>query len=193
VHLKRFLCAGALAIGARFAVAQAWGVGATIGVVNDVGRSFHLDEFKPRDVAGWVEYRLEDQVALRGTFGSLKVKGVNAGQTAAVDGGAVELPDLKSRMDYGTVGVSYEFWEGVYTSGLFAGIGGYKIRPETSASEFETFRDPSETVFGWHVGVDGSFRIVSRLSLLGRITYHNVRATSTRSILSAGAGLVYRF
>ncbi len=176
------------------AFGQSWGVGASVGLVNDVKNRFRLDEFNPRDVNAWVEFRLEESVILRGMFGSLKVNGSNAGRVALLpDDSTVTLPELTDKIDYGAVGVAYEFWEGDYTSGLFGGVGGYKIRPEPVSRRFESFRDQRETAFGWHVGVDASFRVVSRLSLLGRLTFHNIRSTPDRSLLMAGAGLVYRF
>jgi hypothetical protein len=175
------------------AVAEDWAVGASIGLVNDVERSFRLDEFHPREGNAWVDFRLEDRVVLRGTAGSMKVNGDNAGQTAVVGGGAVVLPDLKTRIDYVTVGISYQFWEGDYTSGIFGGIGGYKVNPDPSPQEITNFRDRNETVFGWHFGVDGDLRVLSRLSLVGRLTYHYVRSQSVRSLLTANAGAVFRF
>ncbi len=176
------------------AAAQSWGVGASVGVVNDIGRRARLDEFKTSDYAAWLEYRLEERVAFRATFGSLKVRAVHSGDTIETPGSApVTLPEFHTRMDYVTAGTAYEFWEGDYTSGIFAGIGGYKVRPESAPQNAQPFRDPSETAFGWHVGVDGDFRVISRLSIVARVTYHNVRSETSRDILSASGGLVYRF
>ena len=190
---KRIFLAALLGAAAAAASAQTWGIGASAGVVSDIGRRFRLDEFKTRDYSAWVEYRLEDRVQLRGTFGSLKVAGAHSGETTAVGGAPVTLPEFRTRMDYVTVGTAYEFWEGDYTSGIFGGIGGYKVRPQAIAPELASFRDPPETAFGWHAGVDGSFRIVSRLSVVLRLTYHNVRSETARDILSANGGLVFRF
>ena len=189
---KPFLAALVLAA-ASAARAQSWGVGAQAGVVSDIGHSFHLDTFHNADYAAWFEYRLEDHVQLRGTFGSLKIPGAQSGATISSGGSTVTLPEFKTRMDYITVGTSYEFWEGDYTSGIFGGIGGYKVRPESVPPEFQSYADPSQTAFGFHYGADASFRIVSRLSLVLRLTYHNVRSDTVRDILSAGGGLIYRF
>ena len=175
------------------AVAEDWAIGASIGLTNDVERSFRLDEFHPRDANAWVDFQLEDRVLLRGTFGSLKVNGDNAGLTTVVGGSAVTLPDLKTRMDYATVGISYQFWEGDYTSGIFGGIGGYKVNPDPAPEDITNFRDRNETVFGWHFGVDGDLRVISRLSIVGRLTYHYVVSESKRSLLTANAGAVFRF
>ena len=175
--------------------AQAWTVGATVGLVDDVKRHVRLDEFQPRDVNLWVDYEIEEKVQLRGAFGTLKTKGVNAGQSFTLPGQSTPtvMPDLNDKIDYATVGASYQFWEGYYTSGLFAGIGGYKIRPEAAPAAIANFRDQRETAFGWHLGVDGSLKIVSRVAVTVRLTYHNIRATVTKPLVTANAGLSYRF
>ncbi len=186
--LVAFLFAGA-------SFAQTWGVGASLGITDDVTRRIHLDEFKGRDVNLWADYQIEEKVLARVTFGTLKAKGVNAGQTVTVTPGSEPqtLPDLSDKIDYLTAGVSYEFWEGYYTSGLFAGIGGYKIRPEGVEASLAGFRDQRESVFGFHAGVDGSFKIISKVALGARLTYHNIRATATKGLLTANVTLSYRF
>ena len=184
--------AGALVAAAPLA-AEDWGVGASVGLVNDVERRFRLDEFDPTDANGWVDFRLEEHVILRGTFGRMKTSGDNAGRVVELDGEDVVLPELEVRIDYATVGVSYQFWEGDYTSGIFGGIGGYKVNPEPAPQDITNLRDFHETVFGWHLGVDGDLRVLSRLSLVGRITFHKIRSESGRSLLTANAGAVFRF
>ncbi len=175
------------------ALAQDWGIGASIGLVNDVEQNFRLDEFDTNDGNAWVDFRLEERVILRGMLGSMKAKGDNAGEVVEIDGDDVVLPDLEVRIDYATVGVSYQFWEGDYTSGIFGGIGGYKIDPDPAPSGLSGFRDASETVFGWHIGLEGDLRVLSRLSLIGRLTFHHVISESHRSLLTANAGAVFRF
>lgn len=182
-----------VAISAPSALAQDWGVGASIGLANDVEHRVRLHRFDPRDVNAWVDFALEDRVLLRGTLGSIKTNGVNAGLIADIDGEEVELPDLKVRIDYMTVGTSYQFWEGDFTSGIFGGIGGYKIDPERVEPEFEGFQDAEETVFGFHAGVEGDLRVISHLSIVGRITFHKIFSDVNRSILTANAGAAFRF
>jgi len=195
ISSKRFWLAATMALLACGPVlGQGWGVGASAGLVNDVDKKFRLDEFRRHDVNAWVQFEIEEKVQLRAMFGSLKVHGANAGTTPVVDGTTrPPLPDLTDRINYGTLGASYEFWEGDYTSGLFGGIGGYRIEPEAVAPELETFRDKRETVFGLHVGVEGSVRVVSRLSVLARLTFHKIYSDAGRSLLTANAGLAYRF
>lgn len=186
--LTGFLIAGS-------SLAQTFGVGATVGVVNDITHTFDVGEFKPRDYNFWLDWEVQKKVIFRTTVGRLDMKGINAGQVVTPPSGSssITLPDLTNHVDYGTLGVSYEFAEGPYTSGLFAGFGGYKIIPEAVDESIAGYRDPHETVFGWHAGVDGGIQIVSRLSLMLRVTYHNIRATTVRQLLTANGGLMYRF
>jgi hypothetical protein len=191
---KRFILASAgILLSYGIAQGQGWGVGASVGLTNDVDHRFALDEFRRHDVNAWVQYELEERVMLRGTFGSLRVSGSNAGMTGDVLGSAVQLPDLTDRINYGTLGVSYEFLEGTYTSGLFAGIGGYRIEPDAVEPALESFRDLRETVFGFHVGLDGAVQLTRHLSVLARLTVHKIKSAEGHSILTANAGLVYRF
>ena len=175
--------------------AQDLSAGASVGLANDIQDTFRLDGFSRNDWNAWVSFKLEERVVLRATVGSLLVKGANAGLTVSLPPGAppAPLPDLTDRINYLTVGVSYEFWEGDYTSGLFGGLGGYKVDPGQVDPQFEPYQDVAETVFGWHAGVDASLRIVSRFSLIGRLTFHRIYSASNRSLLTANAGIEYRF
>jgi hypothetical protein len=175
------------------AFAEDWGVGASLGIVNDVEKRFRLDDFDPSDFNGWVDFRLEPQVVLRGTIGRMETSGDNAGRIVEIDGDEFVLPELDVRIDYATIGASYLFWEGDYTSGIFGGIGGYKVNPEPTSEDITDLRDFHETVFGWHIGLDGDIRVLARLSIVGRITFHKIRSESGRSLLTANAGAVYRF
>jgi hypothetical protein len=174
-------------------LAQDWGAGASIGLTNDVEHRIGVGRFDPRDANAWVDFRLEDRVLLRATFGSMKTKGSKAGQTAEIDGEEVVLPDLKVGIDYLTIGTSYQFWEGDYTSGIFGGIGGYEVDPDRVEAGLEGFRDSKETVLGFHIGIDGSLRVISHLSIVGRITLHKVFSDTNRYLLTANAGAAFRF
>lgn len=182
-----------IAIPAAPLLAQDWGVGASIGLTNDVDHRVRLGGFDPRDANAWVDFQLEERVLLRATMGSIKTTGSNAGLIAEIDGEEVVLPDLKSRIDYVTVGASYQFWEGDYTSAIFGGIGGYKIDPDRVPPELEGFQDAKETRWGFHVGIDGDLRVISRLSLVGRITLHKIFSETNRLLLTANAGVAFRF
>jgi hypothetical protein len=171
------------------ALAQTWGVGGSFGLVNDIEHHMRLDNFDPRDRNLWVDFQLEDRTLLRMTFGSTETR---SSQSEFVVDDEV-LPEMKVDIDYLTVGVSYQFWEGDFTSGLFGGVGGYHIDPDPVPPGFEEFGDPKETVFGLHVGVDGDLRVISRLSLVGRLTFHKIFSDTNRYLLVASAGLEFRW
>lgn len=180
----------AIAAGAS---AQSWTAGAAWGVTEDVSHRFELDHLKARDLSGWIQYETQPEVQLRATFGSLKTTAANSERFVSDGSTTVEVPRLTSHVDYLTLGVSYEFVTGDYASGIFAGIGGYKIKPDAAPPGFEFARDPARTVLGWHLGLDGSVRIVSRLSGVGRLTVHGFQADQRHTILTAQAGLAWRF
>jgi len=195
VFSKRIVLAGlALLLVAGSAKAQAWGGGATIGIVNDVEHHFHWENFHSKDIAGYLEYEIEQKVVVRATYGQMNVKGENAGQTFTLPSGEVRtMPDLTEDIKYATIGVSYEFFEGTFTSGTFVGIGGYKIEPDPVPADIANYRDNRETAFGWHAGVDGSWQMVKHLNLVVRLTMHGILSTQGRYILSAAGGVTYRF
>jgi len=190
---KSVLC---ILIGVALAVpgrAQMWGIGASYGSVNNVNDSFTLDGFKPSEVTGWLDYRMESATLLRLTYGSMWTNQALAGQTVTTSTSTVTVPGAKERVNSMTVDVSYQVFEGFFTSGLFAGIGGYHFRPETMPPEYAAYQDENETVFGWNAGADGEFRVMNHLWIVLRLTYHNVAAHPHRQFFNAAAGLVGRF
>ncbi len=183
----------ALAALARPAIAQRFGVGGSAGIVNDVSSDVEFSGFKWGEATGWFEYKMEDDVALRMTYGSMWTQQSSSGSTVETASGALTLPQLDERIGYGIVSVSYLFWEGFFTSGLFAGIGGYGIRPDAVPPAAEPYADRDETVFGWHAGADGEFKIWKNVGLVIRLTYHNVSAHPHRQFVNADGGVVARF
>lgn len=193
---RRSLLSLALLLGSALSAhAQNLSVGASVGLANDLRGSFRLDGFHRTDWNTWASFTLEEQVLLRATVGSLLVQGANAGRIVPLPPGGpgTRLPGLTDRIDYLTVGASYEFWEGDYASGLFGGIGAYKVDPGNVQPQFGPYRDIGETVFGWHAGVDARVHIASRVSLIGRLTFHRIFSLTNRSLLNANAGVEYRF
>ena len=120
-------CAG-LAASAR---AQNFGLGVTLGLPNDVSDEVHLDNFDHSEVTGWFDYRIEQSTLLRLTYGKMRTRQARSQTVVQTPTGPVTLPEFKERIEYGTLGVSYLFWEGFYTSGVFAGVGVYGVRPDS--------------------------------------------------------------
>ncbi len=190
---KRILLVLACAGLAATARAQSFGLGVALGLPNDVGNEVRLDNFDHSEVVGWLDYRLEDSALLRLTYGNMRTRQSNSQLVIPTPVGAIVVPEMKERVEYGTLGVSYTFFEGFYRSGMFAGIGAYHIRPDAVAPDFATYADRRETVFGWHGGLDGEFRLMQRLSLVLRFTYHNISAHPHRQFINADGGFVTRF
>ncbi len=192
---RTVLVAGvALAAGlARPMLAQRFGVGGSAGIVNDVSSDTEFSGFKWGEATGWFDYKIEDSTLLRLTYGSMWTQQSKSGATVITPDGNLTLPEMDERVGYGIVSVSYLLWEGFFTSGLFAGIGGYGIRPDVVPEAAEPYADRDETVFGWHAGADGEFRVWKSLAFVIRLTYHNVSAHPHRQFVNADGGVVWRF
>jgi hypothetical protein len=187
------LLAAFAAAAALHAKAQSFGIGGAAGIVNDVSGDVTFDGFKWGEANGWFEYRMEADVVFRMMYGSMWTQQSQSGASVTTPGGTIVLPELDENVNYGIVSVSYLFWEGFFTSGLFAGVGGYGIRPDAVPAEAEPYADRKETVFGWHAGVDGEFQVFRQLGLVLRFTYHNVSAHPHRQFVNADGGVVFRF
>jgi hypothetical protein len=173
--------------------AQQYGVGGSVGWTNDVSRDAQFDSFKFGNYVGWFEYSMEESVVLRLTGGTLKTKQVNSGATILTPTGGTIVPELDERVNFGMVSVSYHFWEGFFTSGLFGGIGGYGIHPGEVPPAYADLGDIHETVFGWHAGTEGRFHVNRNLGIDLRLTYHNVSAHPHRQFVAADMGATFRF
>jgi hypothetical protein len=196
VRRALFLCAvlaASLAAPAAPAFAQSFAVGGAAGIVNDVSSDVEFSGFKWGEANGWFEYKMEKSTVLRLTYGSMWTQQSKSESTVTTPDGPVAIPELDENVNYGIVSVSYLFWEGFFTSGLFAGIGGYGIRPDAVPAGLEPYADRRETVFGWHAGADGEFQVAKQVGLVLRLTYHNVSAHPHRQFVNADGGVVFRF
>jgi hypothetical protein len=156
---------------------RAWGVGASIGLVNDVSEDWEIDGFEGAEFEGWAEYRLIDRTILRVSHGSVRPQGdIPEPEPGAPD-------DVVQRISYWTIGANYQFWEGDYVSGIFGGLGLYDV---------DTQRTQEDT-WGWHFGVEGDLVLTGGLSLVGRLGYHWIDATPKQQFVRADAGLTFRF
>lgn len=190
---KILLTAALLGALAPLARAQTFAVGGSWGLVNDATEEFSLNRFKPSVVTGWLDYRFEKNSLLRLSYGSMWTRQTHSEESVDTPGGPLAIPELKERVGYVTIGASYLFSEGFFTSGIFGGIGGYGIHPDTVEPAFEEFADRKETVFGWHLGSEAIFRAYNNVGIVVRLTYHNVSAHPHRQFLNTDAGVVVRF
>jgi hypothetical protein len=172
---------------------NAFGVGASVGLVNDISVNQQFDGFHHSEVTGWLDYRFEKNSLLRVTYGNMRTKQTHSEETVDTPNGPLAMPLIKERVGYVTVGVSYLFDEGFFKAGFVGGIGGYGITPDTVAPPYDAFADRKETVFGWHFGSEAIFRAYKNVGIVLRLTYHNVAAHPHRQFVNADTGLVVRF
>jgi hypothetical protein len=127
----------------------------------------------------------------------MRVLGDNVGQEITPPQGSPVppflMPAYRDRLQFVSLDVSYLLTQGPLTTGFFAGIGGYGIRPEEVSPEFDPFRDQRERVIGIQVGVDGDLHIYRGFSLVGRATYHAIFSDTKRSLLVTSVGTAFKF
>lgn len=75
---------------------------------------------------------------------------------------------FEPKLDYATIGGEYSFNDGTYTSGVFVGLGAYRLE----ATEAFTGADISTTRVGLTAGATGEFDVTQRLSLVGELSAH---------------------
>jgi len=89
------------------------------------------------------------------------------------------------QLDYATVGGEYRFDEGSYVSGLFLGLGAYRLEgilPVSGARD-------EETVLGLNLGASGLFDLTQRVSLTGEISAHLLNSDVAEIFLVALGGI----
>lgn len=188
------VCASLLALAvASPGLAQQFGVGASYGWYNDVENGFHFNDFHSPEWEGWLETKLGEDIVLRLTYGTMRIPGDNVGSLIVIGNSDVVMPSYLDRVQFVSLDVSYLAIQGPLTSGFFAGIGGYGIRPEEVSPELDPYRDQRERVIGLRVGVDGDLHIYRGLSLVGRLTFHAIFTDTNRSLLVTTVGATYRF
>lgn len=100
--------------------------------------------------------------------------------------GSFHAPEL----EYVTIAGEYRFYKNWYDSGIFLGLGGYRL----SGNERD-FGGGSheETAVGLTAGVTGEFEITQHFALLGEITGHYVDLDENNVFATAMGGFSIRF
>jgi hypothetical protein len=94
----------------------------------------------------------------------------------------------EAQMDYAQVGGEYRFHEGYYESGIYLGLGGYRLRGDRADGS-----SSSETALGGELGLLGDFALTRRLAVRVEIAGHYVLFDDARIFAIAQAGLAVRF
>jgi hypothetical protein len=91
-------------------------------------------------------------------------------------------------LTYLTLGAEYRYVESFYDSGLYAGIGAYKLE----GTEI-TGHDQSETAIGLALGVTGDFPINNKFAVLVEISGHITDLENSGNFALAHIGIAYHF
>ena len=100
--------------------------------------------------------------------------------------GAFHAPEL----EYATISGEYRFYKNWYDSGIFLGLGGYRLSGNARDSGGGS---REETAVGLTAGVTGEFEITQHFALLGEITGHYVDLDENNVFATAMGGVSVRF
>jgi hypothetical protein len=95
---------------------------------------------------------------------------------------------LGPQLDYATISGEYRLYENWYDSGIFLGLGAYKLSGDRLGGGSE-----DRTVLGLTAGVTAEFEIVQHFSLLGQISGHYVDLDQANLFATAMAGASVKF
>jgi hypothetical protein len=91
-------------------------------------------------------------------------------------------------LSYVTVGGEYRFRESFYESGIYLGLGGYRVQGTDFA-----LQDQSETAVGLVIGVTGEFEINRWLGFLVELSGHYANLEDSQLFAMGHAGLTFHF
>jgi hypothetical protein len=92
-----------------------------------------------------------------------------------------------AEVEYVTVGGDYRVLRGFYDSGLFMGLGAYRLSGERGGAEEE------DTAIGAHLGVSGEIRTTSWLGLVLELTGHWVDFDEQQIFATGNVGVAIHF
>lgn len=87
-------------------------------------------------------------------------------------------------LDYATIAGEYRLFDGYYDSGLFLGLGGYRL---------ESAETDAETAIGLTIGVSGDFEVSRWLSVIAELSGHWADLDSNQFFGMGHAGLAVKF
>ena len=153
----------------------------SVGLLGGIGGPLDADDPDP----GTSQQALELQVGLvtePRTLLQLRVGRIEFDEDDLL--GDIFAPQL----EYVTIGGEYRFYKNWYDSGIFLGLGGYRLTGEDFGGGS---RD--ETAIGVTGGVTGEFEITQHFALLGQISGHYVDLDQSQLFATAMGGVAVKF
>ncbi len=123
-------------------------------------------------------------------FGLVTDRWVRVGvRVGALDFGSGEGLEgiFDPKLEYVNVAGEYRFPEGFYDSGLYFGLGAYRLE----GTRFGTPRE--DTSLGLVIGATGDFEITRHWSVLGELAMHVLDSRTAQILLTGHAGIAYSF
>ena len=171
------LLAGLLAAGAAHAADEST---YSVGVLGGVGGSFDVDPGNSYNNSSF-QLNLAMTTEPRTQVG-LRLGRINLDKEAAF--GSLHSADLA----YVTIGGEYRFKESYYDSGVYLGLGGYRLRGTDAAG-----RAQEQTSVGLAVGITGEIPINRWLGVLLELSGHYVDLDEAKIWGMGHAGLTVHF
>jgi hypothetical protein len=152
----------------------------SVGILGGVGGSF---DAKPGGSYSNPSYQLNlSMVTEPRTLVGLRIGKINLDRDPLF--GSLHNADLA----YATIGGEYRFQESYYESGLFLGLGAYRLHGTTALG-----RTDDQTSVGINAGVTGEIPINRRLGILLELSGHYVNLREAKIYGIAHGGLTFHF
>lgn len=151
----------------------------TVGLLGGIGGSLDAD---PGDDLGNTGYQLNlNMVTEPRTHVGLRLGNL------ALDGEERFGTLTDAELSYVTVAGEYRFPESYYESGIYAGLGGYRLEGTRGG------QDETETAPGLAVGVTGEFRITRWLAVLVELSGHYADFDEAQFFAMGHGGIAVHF
>ncbi len=115
--------------------------------------------------------------------------GVRFGQLSLGNNQTVFGSKLGADLSYLTLSGQYMYEESYYDSGVYLGIGAYRL----SGIDIDTGTSSSRTAVGGVVGLTGEFRATRRLGVTLEVSGHYAELTRSHIFAMAHGGLAFHF
>lgn len=93
----------------------------------------------------------------------------------------------EAELSYATIAGEYRFPQSYYESGLYIGLGGYRLEGDRGN------RDESDTAIGLNLGVTGEFKVTSWLGVLVELSGHYADLDEAQLFGMGHAGIAIHF
>lgn len=158
---------------------ETFAIGVAGSLVNDTGTASNVGSFGTAGAHLFGEMKFDRWGVLQARLSRFGLPGT-----------APDAPNLV--VDSATLTVGYLFQEDWFRAGVYAGVGGYRLRPrDLEAGQVPV--DDKENVFGWTGGLITIFDVAPHWDLRLEASGHLIRTVVGHKPILITAGVAYRF